>query len=173
MIAITVQGANKLERKLVRLEPKLGRKVIKQSLRAGAKIVLSKTKAIAPVGGSRLGHKRKIGRRRTTIAHRRGYMKQAIVIRAAKKNRPGIYAILQVFDTRRFPDLVVKSKSGRRAFYPAAVEYGHAAPGQAGGAKVVAAKSFVLKGFKQSEGSAKNRILRSLKIGIERTWRRQ
>lgn len=184
-----IKGAKGLAQKLETLPQKYGRKVVRGALRSGAKIIANRTKALAPVSGGRTrtrftGSKSK---RRATTKHMPGYMKKSIVVRAGKRNRPGTYAMLQMFDTARFPDLIYQTKRkyrtyrsrrkgervtrafkggarSRRYFYPAAVEYGHR------GAKP---HSFIRPAFKTSSPVAQARIIRMLKAGVLREARRR
>lgn len=152
--SLTIQGDKALERKLTKFAPKIGRKIVKKALRAGAKIVRTATKA--------------------RVRSRSGITKRAIITRAGKRSRnhQGVTALLQIFNTRKYPQLIATSKAGKRAFKPAALEYGHAAPGNAGGVKVVAAKSFVRSGFQASKDQAAAKVLADLKTGIEAEWRK-
>ena len=150
---IRIEGAKELEKKLTRLPGKVAKKVVTQSLRKGAAIIRKRTKALAP--------------RKT------GTLRKSIITRAAKSRRnfPGVKALLQFFNTRKFPQLIVHSSSGDRGFYPAAVEYGRAAKGKAGGRKVTRPKSFVRAGFHSSKKQAEAAILKALKTGIGKAWR--
>lgn len=150
-IDIEVKGAKELERKLKKFPAKVAKKVIRKSLRAGSKIILAKTKSMAPKDS--------------------GALKKSMVIRAGKRNRRGTIGILQLFNTAKYPQLITTSKSGKRAFYPAAIEYGRAAPGDAGGPKVVAGKSFIRQGFKRGAPAAEKTVLEDIKKGIQIAWK--
>lgn len=180
-LTVHIKGAKELERKLDGLGQKYLHKVVAGAVRDGSRVIMKRTKAIAPVG--------MVGKRRARIfkggarqQHAPGYMKKSIIVRAARRNRPGTFAMLQFFDTRRFPDLVVETvrrfhttgkrrrgqryerafKGGprhRRYFYPAALEYGH---------DNVASRPFIKRGFDQSKRLAASVILRKLRTGIIR-----
>ena len=138
-----------------------------QSLRKGAAIIRKRTKSLAP---------------RDT-----GVLRKSIITRTARKSRnfPGVKALLQLFNTKNYPELIRYTKGsafsisthkqvlGRRAFYPAAVEYGRSAKGNPRGAKITRPKSFVRAGFHSSKKQAEVVIIRALKLGIEKAWREQ
>lgn len=155
--SIKITGAKELERKLKTLEPKIGRKIVKQSLREGAKIFKARIKAAAPVG--RTQNRTRVKKTVATTSRQKGYMRRSITVRAATKNRRGTYAVMTTFDTRRFPSLIVKSRAGKRYFYPAAVEYGH---------KGAPAHPFIRPAFDAVGRHAERRVLRKMAQGIER-----
>ena len=180
-LQVNVKGAKELERKLDGLGKKYGRKVVRGAIRAGAKVILRRTKTAAPVG---IGGKQRtrVSKGRSSQQHAAGYMRKSIVARVAKGNRAGTFAMLQFFDTRRFPDLVVRTrrtfntfrtrrkgqrvlrafKGGARKrsyFYPAAVEFGH---------RGAPPHPFVKPAFEQSKRPAASVILRKLRSGVER-----
>ncbi len=162
---IRIEGAKKLERKLARLPKKVGRKVVTSALRKGAKIIREQTKSLAP--------------------RKSGVLKKSIITRLAKKKRhfPDVKAFVQLFNTRKFPELIGfsqgsafniitrKQVTGTRGFYPAAVEYGRAAKGRAGGPKITKPKSFVKAGFDQGKRRAEAKIIKEIRMGIEKAWR--
>ena len=150
---IRIEGAKELESKLTRLPGKVAKKVVTSSLRKGAAIIRRRTKSLAP--------------RKT------GTLRKSIITRSAKKSRnfSGVHALLQFFNTRKFPQLISNSSSGDRGFYPAAVEYGRAAKGKAGGRKVTTPKSFIRAGFQSSKKQAEAAVIKALRIGIAKAWR--
>ncbi len=157
LVEIRIEGAKQLERKLIKLPNKIGKKVITKSLRKGAAIVRKRTKSLAP--------------RRT------GTLRKSIITRVAtsRRNFPGVKALLQLFNTKKFPELISKTEGTQcakmRGFYPAAVEYGRAAKGKAGGRKVTTPKSFVRAGFQSSKKQAEAAIIKALRQGILKAWR--
>jgi len=153
MIEIEIKGAAELERKLMQFGPKVAKKVVRSTMREGAKIVRQKTKQLAPV--------------------KSGDLKKSIVTRTAKQNwrSRGTFALLQQLNTARYPKLIKHTKKGIRYFYPAAIEYGRAASGDAGGRKVVAAKSFIRQGFNETKDRATAKILTSMRQGILKLWK--
>ncbi len=158
MISWKLIGARRVESKLKRLPKKVGKKVITKSLRKGAAIIRKRTQSLAP---------RKTGTMRKSIITR---------VASSRRNFPGVKALLQLFNTRKYPELISQTVStqgikSRRGFYPAAVEYGRAAWGRAGGAKVTKPQSFVRAGFHSSKKQAEAAIIRELKAGIKKVWR--
>ncbi len=159
-------GAEKIEQKLLGMEKKIAKKVVIQSLRKGGKIIREGTRALAPTGKT-------------------GILKKSIIAKVARQSRnfPGVKALLQVFNTKKYPQLIRETKgasfnlysrrrlTGRRAFYPAAVEYGRAARRDAGGPKVVQPKPFVRPGFFRNKKKAEIAIKTALIAGIKKSWR--
>ena len=150
VVSATIQGGKALERKLTRLPSKVARKVVKKALLGGANLIKKATKATAPKDTGR--------------------MRRALIVRAARKNKPGTSAYFQLFNTQKYPELVKASRAGKRAFYPSAVEYGHAAPGKAGGVKIVKATEFVRRAFARTKTQAERQIINDLNVGIKKAW---
>lgn len=166
--SIELTGDTALAKVLRFLPRKVQRKVITPALRVGAKIINKRTRALAPVGKPR-ERARIFGTRRQSRGEsqkRPGYMKRALTVRVARKSRKGTFAVMSVFDTRRFPDLITRSRAGRRYFYPAAVEYGHKASGRFKHAISPRPHPFIRPAFEASKGQAQRATLRSMKKGI-------
>lgn len=167
---IQIIGAEALEEKLVELGKVVGGKIIRKALREASKVVLAASRARAPVAQFGRRRIRVVGnraKRALKAVQRPGYMRDSMIVRSGTHNRPGRYAMIQKFDTSRFPDLVVFSKAGKRYFYPAAVEYGHAGPGKAGGTKVTRPNPFLMEGFDASRAEAESVIIKNLTTDIE------
>jgi len=167
---IEMRGVRELEVKLLGLERKIGKRVVRQAVRVGAKMILAATKAKAPVRKAEVERtvvKGKGAKARESAKKMRGYMRASLVIRAGKRDKPGTYAVAQRFDTQRFPQLVTYH-NGRRYFYPAAVEYGHAASGAFAAGPDVPPHSFTKPAFEATKHAAGQAIINELKTGIER-----
>ena len=156
-----------MERKLLNLPAKVAKKVIRQALRVGAKVVEARAESTARV---RVG-----GTMGSLIA-------QAIGIATKTKRRRGDY-VLTVGPLARFnPQLVYYSKgtafdtttrkqvAGRRAYIPAAIEYGHVGPGKSksGSPKVARPIPFMRSAYTSAGDSAIRRASVAMKEGIER-----
>ena len=128
---ITVEGADKLEKALISLEPKIARKLVRRTLRNAAKPILALAKSLVPV--------------------RTGRLKKSLKIRAAKR-RKGRYGVRIQTGTR--DELGIDEKTPY--YYPAAVEYGtNTSPAQsfmraALDSKKQAAKSIIEKDLRES-----------------------
>lgn len=86
-ITFTIVGDDRLLRKLDRIAKKDARAAIRKGTRAGAKIVTARTKALAPVSGSRqTGKKTKKG----------GTLRRAIRTRSAKRSRVFIGSVTRL-----------------------------------------------------------------------------
>lgn len=145
-----IRGAKQLEKRLNEFGPKVAKKVIRKSMRAGAAIIRNRTKVNTPrVSGD---------------------LRRSIITRKAKGDRKGTFALLQLFNVKKFPDLIRNNKTGKRAFYPASVEYGRAAPGDFGGSKVTKPQRFIRRSFDESSDQAAQKILHDLRVGIEEAW---
>jgi len=126
-IGMTLKGGKELEKKLLRLETKVARKVVRKAVRKSLKPehVASKSNARSMVGGS-MG----------------ALIARNMQLRAFKKQKKGSYG-MSVKIKSDVPEFVAESSSGKRNYIPSAIEYGHAAPGDAGGTKIVAANPFM------------------------------
>ena len=149
--SINVTGAKELEAALGGFERKVSQKVVGKALRTGANIIKDKQRSNAPamVGGD-MG----------------GQLAKAIKVKAGKPRR---YShLFRVWIDPKTEGLVVTSKDGTRNYIPAAIEYGHAAPDDAKGTKVVAAIPFMRDGYDSKKNLSKRAVEIALKLGIER-----
>jgi hypothetical protein len=130
-IQIKIENARAVQNALDAFEKKVAKKVVRQGVRAAWKPLLNRTKenARSMVGGG-MG---------SLIA-------KNTQLRAFKKQKRGQYGVL-VRIKPGIPEFVHISASGKRAYIPAAIEYGHARPGRGGrgAAKDVAAIPFQRK----------------------------
>jgi len=59
---------------------------------------------------------------------------------------------------------------GTQHYIPSAIEYGHAAPGQSGGAKTVPAKPFIRPAVDVKEDQSLRTTVNEVKRGIDSVW---
>jgi len=142
-----IEGARELERNLLTLEKRLQKKVIRQAVRAGQKPLLNRAKANAKAI-SRAG---KIG----------PLLAKNIVIKAPKKQKPGIYA-LHVQMRAGVPEFRHTTKEGKEHYIPAAIEYGHGAD------KESAARPFLRPAADATKGETIRILTKQLRVGILR-----
>jgi hypothetical protein len=156
MIEMKLEGGRELEAKLLNIERKMGKKIVRQAVREGGKEILTAAKSNARgIVGGRMG---------AVIA-------KALQVRAMKKQRQGQYAV-QVRHSEKYNDeLVDTTKDGRRHYVPNAIEYGHAAPGDARGAKTVPARPYLRPAFDSRKGRATKLVHKTLIDGVEREWK--
>ncbi len=164
-------GGKELERKLQGLPKKVAKKVVRKSLRKGAKPiqVAAKANAKSDVGGE-MGAK----------------IARAIKIRAQKKQTKGSFGINVLILSKNDDDFIHITKSGVRYFIPAAIEYGHAAPGESaavlssfggkrgkrareiiGGLKTIPANPFMRRAFESHRNRAVQVTMREMWEGIK------
>lgn len=101
-----VVGEAELRAKLRMLPPTIQKKVLAPSMRKGARIIQKTAQNFSP----------KLS----------GLMRRSLTVKALK-NRDGRFGSEVLF--RNVDQLVKVSKAGKRAFYPASVEYGRKTPG--------------------------------------------
>lgn len=161
-IEIHVEGVEEVFRKMSFYTPKAMRHVIKPSIRKGATTLRGKTKQAAPKDT--------------------GQMSRAIISRVAKRRgKRDNWAMIQFFNTRKYPALVkfaksgpktrvnpMAAKTGRRSFYPSSIEYGRAAMYNAGGPKVVKPKPYARGTFKDNATMIGQQILSQMKAKIRK-----
>ena len=152
-----VRGLRELERKLNALPKTVAKKIVRKAIRSGAAIMRDKAKgnARSMVGGS-------MGR----------LIARFITVRAYKHQSKGSYSVWMGISPRGGEYFVHTTKRGRRHYIPSAIEYGHAAPGKAGGAKAVAAIPFQRDAFDTTEARANSRVVRMIWAGILREARK-
>ena len=129
MIQMKIENARAVQNALNAFEKKISKKIVRQGVRAAWKPLLDRAKenARANVGG-------KMG----------ALIARSLQLRAFRRQKKGQYGML-VRIKSGVDEFVVVSKSGQRAYIPAAIEHGHAFPfrGGKGAAKDVAAKPFL------------------------------
>ena len=169
MIEMTLEGGAALNKKLIGLEGKVAKKIAKKAVRDAAKVVLAPAKANAKsmVGG-------KMGQ----------LISRALQLKVGKAKRRGHY-FMRVQHNPKYNDEFVHQSEGSasrptgkrgfikasRTYIPNAIEYGHAFPGQAGGAKSVAAIPYLRSAFDGNVHNAAAVMNRELISSIERAWR--
>lgn len=130
---MTITGAKEIDKKLHKLATKDVSTSARKSTRESQKAVMLpavKSNAEGMVGGS-MG---------TLIA-------KNLTVRAMTKMQRGSYgAKVVIKPTDAF---VYFSADGTRSYIPNAIEYGHAAPGDAGGTKIVGPNPFQRKAYEQ------------------------
>jgi len=129
MIRMQIENAQAVQNALNAFEKKISKKVVRQGVRAAWKPLLDRAKenARSSVGGD-MG----------------ALIARSFQLRAFRRQKRGSYGML-VRIKAGVDEFVVVSKTGKRAYIPSAIEYGHAFPGRGGkGApKDVAAKPFL------------------------------
>ena len=147
-----VIGLRELNKKLDNLEKKTAKKVIKTALRKGSKVIRDEAKknAVSMVGGQ-MGN----------------MLKKNIITRAFKRPKRGFYGLFTGMRAD-VPEFAEVSKDGRRNYIPAAIEYGHAAPGAGGkkSIKTVPAIPFMRKAADTKGGQAKQVAVNEIRKGI-------
>ncbi len=144
--AMTMTGADELEKALMRLERNVGKKVVRKAMRKGAGITRKETRTNA---------KRMVGGEMGAL------LAKHVIVKPAKKQRKGSYflSVMMRPDVAAFVHKAKKSKYPKKKTYiPVAIEYGHD-----GG--------MALPFMRQAAASTRNRsfnaIKTSLKTGIE------
>jgi len=156
-ISVQLSGAKELEKALSRLERNSAKKIVRRGVRAGAKIIqqAQKSKAQSIVGGS-MG----------------ALLSKNTIVKAFKRQRRGSFGVSVMFrpDVDEF---VHKTADGEEHYIPNAIEYGHAAPGDAGGAKIVPAKSFVRTAYDETKEKALLTINKQIGEDIFTDWNKK
>ncbi|KKN41059.1 hypothetical protein LCGC14_0727090 [marine sediment metagenome] len=166
-VTMTLEGGPALEAKLIALGRKVGQKIAKTAVRNGSKIILASAKGNAKsmVGGTMGGHINRALQLRVGKAKRKGQF----FIRV--QHNPKFNDVLVSYARGASSSLATRKTSGRRHYIPNAIEYGHAFPGQSGGAKSVAAIPYLRTAFDRNVRNAERTIRRTLFSDIERAWR--
>ena len=139
-----IQGGAELDRKLQLLGKNAANKLMKKGLKAGAQLIAKEVKKKAPV--------------------LTGTLKKSIKVKTSKKKRGKKEIGFNVgFDTKKYPQLVAYAKgassslktkktTGKRYFYPAAIEYG---------TKNMEPKPFIRPAFNHTKGDAVRAIIKT------------
>lgn len=155
MIDISEKGLKELMRKINRLEKKEVAKIARQKTRGVQKEVMLPAvigNATGMVGG-------KIG----------ALLAKSLTVRAMTKMRRYNYgAKVVIKPTDAF---VYESADGTRSYIPNAIEYGHAAPYDAGGSKVAKAIPFQRHAYEQKRLPAARKLSRDIIKSIEQAVR--
>ena len=148
-VVIRVQGDRELERKLLAMDRKVAKKTVRTAVRNGAKVTQKaiKENAKSIVGG-------KMG----------SMLSKNTVIRAFKKQRRGSFGVSAMLKPG------VEEFVSKGNYIPNAIEFGHAAPGDAGGTKVVAAMPFIRPAQDATKDKALRTIENEVARGIKAVW---
>ncbi len=152
-VTMKIEGLGKIDAALRELEKKMERKIVRQAVRAGAKIAQAEIKTSAP--------------------EKSGVLKRSVTVRARKKRRRGEFSMNVLLDTRKYPQLVSYSTgsrsslkthklTGKRYFYPAALEYGTTKNPN------IKTKGWMRKAWDRKKRTALAMVLRKMRSGIER-----
>jgi len=129
MIKMKIENARAVQNALNAFEKKVSKKIVRKGVRACWKPLLDRAKenARASIGGD-MG----------------ALIARSLQLRAFRRQKKGQYG-MYVRIKPGVDEFLVVSKSGQRAYLPAAIEYGHAFPfrGGKGAAKDVAAMPFM------------------------------
>lgn len=190
LIEMRLEGAEKLNIDLQKLELKVRKKVRAQAVRAAAKPVLehAKSNALSVVGGT-MGStiykalQLKAGKPKSQadyflrVQHSSKYNNVFVGFSMGAATLIGGYTSKGkstkgrgVIASRTSGNEFTLSKGGRH-YIPNAIEFGHALPGQAGGAKVVRPMSYMRKAMDSNIGRSDAIMRMKLLDGIERAWR--
>lgn len=152
MIGIEEKGAKEVSRMLKRLEKKDVSKIAKSNTRKAQKEVMIpaiRGNATDMVGG-------KMG----------ALLAKNLTVRAMTRMQRGSYGhkvILKATDA-----FVYEAEDGTRSYIPSAIEYGHAAPYDAGGTKVAKAAPFQRDAYEKKRIILAERLRRDIISDIER-----
>lgn len=150
-IGMTVTGAKEVEKMLQRLERKESAKIArKQTREAQKKVMLPavKSNASGMVGG-------KMG----------ALIAKNLAVRAMKSMKRGSYGAKVIIKP---DDAFVHESNGQRSYIPNAIEYGHAAPGNAGGVKVVGPNPFKRTAYEQKRRALSEVLSKEIVREIEK-----
>ena len=152
MITIKITGAEQIEQKLATLPQKMAVRVLDKSARAGCNVVLHQARRNAKslVRGS-MG---------SLIAK---YIKTG---KPARRYQPRHGVSMQVYISALGNPYFVDERSGKRAYIPFALEYGHAGPGDAGGAKVARPIGYLRKAWLSKRMDALSTFTRTAKVEL-------
>lgn len=111
---IKIEGFDEAMKALAEMPVAVQRRIAREALDESSRPMLAATIANAPVADE------------AHHGHAPGYMRSALRATKARKRRDTWSAAIE-YDTKAYPLLITHSKkSGKRYFYPAAIEYGTA-----------------------------------------------
>jgi len=153
-ISIKLEGVENLDRKLRRIELNSAKKIVRKGVRTGAKVIqmAEKQNAESVVGGD-MG----------------SLLAKHTIIKAAKRQMRGSFGV-SVMLRPNVEEFVHTTADGQKHYIPNAIEYGHAAPGDAGGEKTVPAMSFVRKAQDENKQKALDTTDRQIARDLEIEW---
>ena len=105
-VALTVSGAEAIEKQLLAMERKVAKKIVRKAVRDGGKVTLKVAQDLSRnIVGGQTG----------------GVMAKALRVRAYKRQKPGTYAVRLAFDTDKYPLTQpvawTKTYNGARVFF--------------------------------------------------------
>ena len=154
-IGMTVQGAKEVQRMLDKLERKESAKIARKQTRESQKTVMLpevKSNATGMVGGA-MG----------------AMIAKNLAVRAMKKMKRGSYGAKVVI--KPHDAFVHVTETGDRHYIPNAIEYGHAAPGDAGGVKITKPLPFKRTAYEVKRAPLAAHLAKHLVQEIERAAR--
>lgn len=141
-IHVKIENARQVQDALNAFTNKVARKIVREGVKAAWTPLLRQAKLNARALDSGRTEKKKAARMGHLIA-------ASLVLKPAKKQRPESYAMM-VRIKKDYPQefLQISERTGRRAFIPVAIEYGHAFPGRGlGGAGMKAPKDVAARPY--------------------------
>lgn len=118
MISMNITGGRELERKLLNIERKVAKKIVRKAVRVAQKPTLLAAKASAKsMIRPRVGEAGELGAMGSLIANNLKII--------SPKQRRGSYRLSVGIDSKANDIFVDISKTGKRNYIPAAIEYGH------------------------------------------------
>ena len=152
-VTMNLTGMDNLQKTLRTLEKKVERKIVRTAVRSGAKIIQAEAKAVAP--------------------YKTGILRRSISVRARKKRKKAEFSMNVLFDTRKYPQLVsfsvgsssnlkTRKLTGKRYFYPAALEFGTTTRPN------IKTKGWFRKAWDRRKQASLAVVLQSMKNGVER-----
>jgi hypothetical protein len=144
MISMQVDNARAVQNALNKFEDKISKKIVRDAIKTGMRPLLAEAKSNAKgLTGTRIKGVKKSQRMGSIIA--RSLTTQVIKSSSLRRTYGRDAWGQRIWPKKGSDELfAVNSKSGKRYYIPAAIEYGHAFPGRGGsGAKDVPAKPFI------------------------------
>jgi len=154
-IGMTVTGAKEMERMFERLEKKEAAKIVRKETRDAQKMIMR------PEIGARA-----LGLSTGTGGGMGALIAKNLAIRAMTKMRRGSYGAKVIIKAN--DAFVYITADGTRHYIPNAIEYGHAAPYDAGGVKVAAPKPFMRPAYEAKRRPLAEYFAKKTILAIER-----
>ena len=150
-LGMTIQGVKEIERKLHKLETKDVSRIARTDSRSAQNTIM-----LPEIRGNAVG----------MVSGKMGaLLASSMTVRAMTKMRRGSYGHKVVIKDKAA--FVYESKDGTRSYIPNAIEYGHAAPYDAGGAKVSTAIPFQRKAYESKRGATAKKLANNMIRHIE------
>ena len=145
--SMQIEGARQIDKALARVEGKEAKKVVRRAVRESAKVVQRRAKANAQATvGGRMGR----------------LLARFLIVRGQRKQRRGAFGVNLQFSPKGDEAFIHTSRTGRRTYIPAAVEYGH------GATKDAAARPFMRPAWASTKEQALRRMLRMMWTGLRK-----